>query len=105
MEKVLYIVACYIPEDENVVQSNIFKLQCIGQKNKRYGFISIENSGGIGTSCDDWGEETAEDAIINSTNYIQHERFKFIKTSNFDKVLEIRASIIAGLQKELNEKI
>lgn len=104
MEKVLYIVTGYIPSDEDIIQTNIYKLQCIGSKSKKYIFIAIEDTGGIGTSCDDWGSNTAEDAIINSTNYLHGERFRYIKTNDFNKVISIRDGIIKGLEKELDDK-
>ena len=97
MSKSLYIVTAYRADNENTIFTNTYKLQELGTKSKRYIFVSLENSGGLGTAVDGFGSETIEDAIIHSLNFVAEGFFKYLRTDKFDEVLSIRTGFINKL--------
>ena len=63
-EKQLYGINSYIPSDDNIVFQTIYKLVTLGVKNPKYIFVAINDSGGIGTKADIFGDDSEEKALF-----------------------------------------
>lgn len=103
MKKTIYLINGFIPSDEDITICRIMKLQELGTKIKKYVWISIIDDGGIGTALDDYGEDNIEDALIQSTRFLD-EMFKYIKTDDFNEVLDARVRMIEVLDTKRNNK-
>ncbi|WP_157717565.1 hypothetical protein [Roseivirga spongicola] len=105
MGKSIYFVQSYVPHDEAVISSNIFKLVTIGMNEKKHGWVSVLNEGGIGTGTDNWGEDSRVSAIIQVVRHIDPDaRFEVIETSDFGEVIETLEGFEELLQDELSKR-
>ena len=106
MEKQTYLIKSYIPSDDNVVVSDIYKLQELGlQETKIFIFICITDRGGYGTGVKDFGHKTELDAIYSlirqgTFNSSETEYYKIGKMT-FEESVEERNRQINKLSKQL----
>jgi len=101
--KNIYAISGYIPNDENVVIMNIYKLIKYGQDNIRYGWVSINGSEGhgIGTSTNDFGDKDKIDAVLKINGYLDEK--SIVDKFTFEEAIEKYFEIKAGLNDELNK--
>lgn len=82
-DKTLYCICAWIPNDENIIAQQIFRLTRIGNK-KGYKFIWIDIyggiQGGVGTAIDlqEVGEESIEKALIQLIKIVGTTYNKFL---------------------------
>ena len=106
MEKQTFLITSYIPSDENIVVSDIYKLQKLGYKdNITWIFIAITYNGGYGTGIDNFGHKTELEAIkslisMGVFDTIKKELYKF-GDMTLDEALEIRKQQVEFLTQEL----
>lgn len=106
MEKQTFLITSYIPSDENIVVSDIYKLQKLGYKdNITWIFIAITYNGGYGTGIDNFGHKTELEAIkslisMGAFDTIKKELYKF-GDMTLDEALEIRKQQVEFLTQEL----
>ena len=106
MEKQTFLITSYIPPDENIVVSDIYKLQKLGYKdNITWIFIAITYNGGYGTGIDNFGHKTELEAIkslisMGAFDTIEKELYKF-GDMTLDEALEIRKQQVEFLTQEL----
>ena len=106
MEKQTFLITSYIPPDENIVVSDIYKLQKLGYKdNITWIFIAITYNGGYGTGIDNFGHKTELEAIkslisMGAFDTIKKELYKF-GDMTLDEALEIRKQQVEFLTQEL----
>ena len=106
MEKQTFLITSYIPSDEKVVVSDIYKLQKLGYKdNITWIFIAITYNGGYGTGIDNFGHKTELEAIkslisMGAFDTIKKELYKF-GDMTLDEALEIRKQQVEFLTQEL----
>ena len=106
MEKQTFLITSYIPSDENIVVSDIYKLQKLGYKdNIIWIFIAITYNGGYGTGIDNFGHKTELEAIkslisMGAFDTIKKELYKF-GDMTLDEALEIRKQQVEFLTQEL----
>ena len=62
MKTPIYLIVAFIPSDENIVYTLIYKLQSLGIKTVKYLWVSLSDTGGIGTGTDDYGTNSIEEA-------------------------------------------
>ena len=106
MEKQTYLIKSYIPSDDNVVISDIYKLQELGlQETKIFIFICITDRGGYGTGVKDFGHKTELDAVYSlirqgAFDSSETECYKIGKMT-FEESVEERYNQINQLSKLL----
>ena len=106
MEKQTFLIQSYIPPDENIIVSDIYKLQKLGYKdNIIWIFIAITYNGGYGTGIDNFGHKTELEAIkslisVGAFDNIEKELYKF-GDMTLDEALEIRKQQVEFLTREL----
>ena len=106
MEKQTFLIKSFIPSDENIVVSDIYKLQKLGYKdNITWIFIAITYNGGYGTGIDNFGHKTELEAIkslisMGAFDTIKKELYKF-GDMTLDEALEIRKQQVEFLTQEL----
>lgn len=106
MEKQTFLITSYIPPDENIIVSDIYKLQKLGYKdNIIWIFIAITYNGGYGTGIDNFGHKTELEAIkslisMGAFDTIKKELYKF-GDMTLDEALEIRKQQVEFLTQEL----
>ena len=106
MEKQTYLIKSYIPSDDNVVVSDIYKLQEMGQQEtKIFIFICITDKGGYGTGVKDFGHKTELNAVYslikqNAFDRSETEIYHFGEMT-FEEAVEQRYNQINQLSKLL----
>ena len=106
MEKQTFLIQSYIPPDENIIVSDIYKLQKLGYKdNIIWIFIAITYNGGYGTGIDNFGHKTELEAIkslisVGAFDNSETELYKF-GDMTLDEALEIRKQQVEFLTQEL----
>lgn len=110
MEKQTYLIKSYIPSDDNVVVSDIYKLQEMGQQEtKIFIFICITDKGGYGTGVKDFGHKTELNAVYSlikqhAFDYSETEIYHFGEMT-FEEAVDERNNQINKLSKLLNNGI
>ena len=110
MEKQTYLIKSYIPSDDNVVVSDIYKLQEMGQQEtKIFIFICITDKGGYGTGVKDFGHKTELNAVYSlikqhAFDYSEAEIYHFGEMT-FEEAVDERNNQINKLSKLLNNGI
>ena len=110
MEKQTYLIKSYIPSDDNVVVSDIYKLQEMGQQEtKIFIFICITGKGGYGTGVKDFGHKTELNAVYslikqNAFYHSETEIYHFGEMT-FEEAVDERNNQINKLSKLLNNGI
>ena len=109
MEKQTFLITSYIPSDEKVVVSDIYKLQKLGYKdNITWIFIAITYNGGYGTGMDNFGHKTELEAVkslisVGAFDNSETESYKF-GDMTLDEALEIRKEQVKYLTEKLNNE-
>ena len=110
MDKQTYLIKSYIPSDDNMVVSDIYKLQEMGQQEtKIFIFICITDKGGYGTGVKDFGHKTELNAVYSlikqhAFNYSETEIYRFGEMT-FEEAVDERNNQINKLSKLLNNGI
>lgn len=110
MIKQTYLIKSYIPSDDNVVVSDIYKLQEMGyQETKIFIFICITDRGGYGTGVKDFGHKTELDAVYSlikqrAFDYSEKEIY-CIGEMTFEEAVDERSNQINKLSKLLNNEL
>lgn len=104
MDKSIFLITSYIPSDENVISSNIYKLTKLGTyPNYKYIFTGVTINSGFGTGLEDYGHITELEAVLSVlevggfTNS-ETEKSK-IGLMTLDEALEHRNNQINALSK------
>lgn len=103
--KSIYAISGLVPEDEDVVVINIYKLIKYGKDVIRYAWIQINGSetNGIGTMTNEFGELEKEEALIKIHGYMDCQYL--ISKCTFDEMLVKYQELKSVLQMELDEKL
>ncbi len=105
MNKQLYGISSYIPSDDNVVEQSVYVLAELGNLEKRYVFIRMNDSGGIGTGIDNYGNPTKENAILQYIRVNGMENSDYCKNVldyfSFEEMLQVFETQKEQLTKKL----
>ncbi len=108
MKKELFIIQSYIPSDENIVYSQIYRIYSFGSKKKKYYFLDIIQGEGVGIGIDDGGDDSIEECLVKFIRVCGTENSPTTRTKvgyfTYDEALEIKQEQYEILKTHLKDE-